>query len=81
MNGDSRAFHRRLTGGANPPDAASNVARRLLKGAPMSTRHLARILALSLLFASGIFVAACNTVEGAGEDIQEAGEGIEDAAD
>ena len=34
---------------------------------------------LALLLAIG--TTACNTVEGAGEDIQAAGEAIEDAAD
>lgn len=32
------------------------------------------------LVASGIFVAACNTVEGVGEDVQSAGEAVEKAA-
>ena len=40
-------------------------------------------LALSflLLSVSSLFLAGCNTVEGAGKDIQEVGEEIEDAAD
>jgi predicted small secreted protein len=33
------------------------------------------------LFAAGLFVlAGCNTIEGAGKDIQKAGEKLEDAA-
>lgn len=38
------------------------------------------ILAL-LLLSGSLFVAACNTVEGAGRDVQSAGEAVEDAAD
>ncbi len=40
------------------------------------TIGLALLLAVLLLNAVG-----CNTIEGAGEDIEAAGEGIEDAAD
>lgn len=32
------------------------------------------------LFAS-LFIAACNTVEGAGRDVEDAGEAVQDAAD
>jgi predicted small secreted protein len=46
------------------------------------TRRIALFLMLALFIASfGIAVTGCNTVEGAGEDIGEAGEAIEDAAD
>lgn len=39
-------------------------------------------LVASLLLAYGAFLfIGCNTVEGAGEDIEAAGEGISDAAD
>ena len=40
----------------------------------------ARLLAV-LMFPALLFISACNTVEGAGEDIQSAGEAVEDAAD
>lgn len=40
-------------------------------------RKLAAALCLALLFGS---LTACNTVEGAGKDVQKAGEEIEDAA-
>jgi predicted small secreted protein len=44
-----------------------------------------RILKASLLFivllAGCMSVMACNTVEGAGQDIEEGGEAIQDAAD
>lgn len=39
----------------------------------------ARLLA-ALLFPALLFVSACNTVEGAGEDMQSAGNAVEDAA-
>ena len=38
-----------------------------------------KILA-ALLLTGSLFVAACNTVEGAGRDVQSAGEAVEDAA-
>lgn len=38
-----------------------------------------KILAV-LLLSGSLFVAACNTVEGAGKDVQSAGEAVEDAA-
>ena len=40
-----------------------------------------RLFIASLLFGSSLLVAACNTVEGAGKDVQSAGEAVEDAAD
>lgn len=41
-----------------------------------------RLIALMLLalFSAG-FVTACNTMEGAGQDVQKVGEKVEDAAD
>lgn len=33
------------------------------------------------LLAGGLALAGCNTVEGVGEDVQSAGEAVEDAAD
>ena len=33
------------------------------------------------LVAGGLALTACNTVEGVGEDVQSAGEAVEDAAD
>ena len=40
-----------------------------------------RMLAAAVALVFVLQLAACNTVEGAGEDIEEAGESIEDAAD
>jgi predicted small secreted protein len=38
-----------------------------------------RIVTLALV-AGGLLVAACNTVEGAGKDVQSAGEAVENVA-
>ncbi len=38
------------------------------------------LLTLSVLFSTAI-LGGCNTMEGAGRDVEEAGEGIQDAAD
>lgn len=43
------------------------------------TRHKA--FALLTLLATVLILAGCNTVEGAGKDVERAGEGIQDAAD
>ncbi|HEV2748387.1 MAG TPA: entericidin A/B family lipoprotein [Allosphingosinicella sp.] len=40
-------------------------------------RKIIAVIALS----SSLVLAACNTVEGAGRDVQSAGEAVEDAAD
>jgi predicted small secreted protein len=40
-----------------------------------------RLLALALLTGSISTLTACHTVEGAGKDIQDAGQAVEDAAD
>ncbi|EQA99626.1 putative small secreted protein [Sphingobium wenxiniae] len=39
-----------------------------------------KILA-ALLLTGSLMIAACNTVEGAGRDVQSAGEAVENAAD
>jgi predicted small secreted protein len=39
-----------------------------------------KILAIFVV-SSSLALAACNTVEGVGEDVQSAGEAVEDAAD
>ncbi len=39
-----------------------------------------KILAV-LLLSGSLMIAACNTVEGAGQDVQSAGQAVEDAAD
>lgn len=40
-----------------------------------------RTLFASLLLGSSLLIAACNTVEGAGKDVQSAGQAVENAAD
>jgi len=42
----------------------------------MKLRHYSWLALLAFVFATG-----CNTIEGAGEDVQEAGEGIEKGAE
>jgi predicted small secreted protein len=36
---------------------------------------------VALAFAMGVSLTACNTIEGAGQDIQKGGQKLEDAAD
>ena len=44
------------------------------------TNMTKKILAV-LLLSGSLMIAACNTVEGAGQDVQSAGQAVEDAAD
>jgi predicted small secreted protein len=46
----------------------------------MSRKILSPLIAFAAL-AGAISVAACNTVEGVGEDVQEAGEAVDEAAE
>ncbi len=41
---------------------------------------MTRTLFATLLLGTSLFLAACNTVEGAGRDVQSAGEAIENTA-
>lgn len=41
---------------------------------------IAFVFTLAVLSVSGLSLGACNTVEGAGQDIEEAGETVEGAA-
>lgn len=36
---------------------------------------------LALLGFTGVTLAGCNTIEGAGEDVEQIGEGVQDVAD
>ncbi|SEG07711.1 entericidin A/B family lipoprotein [Marinobacterium lutimaris] len=47
----------------------------------MKKRMISPLLALMLVFAGGFALSGCNTIEGAGKDIEKAGQKIEDAAD
>lgn len=48
----------------------------------MPIRHLLRWSLLAVVFGSMLTVmTACNTMEGAGRDVENAGDAIEDAAD
>ena len=42
---------------------------------------MTRKLITALLLSGSLFVAACNTVEGAGRDLESAGTAVKDAAD
>ena len=42
---------------------------------------MAKKIITALLLIGSLMVAACNTVEGAGRDVQSAGKAVEDAAD
>ncbi|ETI65547.1 entericidin EcnAB [Sphingobium sp. C100] len=42
---------------------------------------MAKTILTALLLTGSLMVAACNTVEGAGRDVQSAGQAVEDAAD
>jgi len=42
---------------------------------------MVRKIAAVLLLTTGLAVAACNTVEGAGKDVSSAGRAVSDAAD
>jgi predicted small secreted protein len=45
-------------------------------------RKLARLIGMALVVLMGIlFAVGCNTIEGAGRDIEAGGEAIQDAAD
>ena len=47
----------------------------------MMKRFVCFIVVLTLLALVGMSLAGCNTVRGAGKDIQRGGQAIEDAAD
>jgi entericidin B len=49
-------------------------------GEPM-TSIMFRLIAVGLAISAMIVFAGCNTVEGAGQDIQAGGRALEDAAD
>jgi predicted small secreted protein len=44
-------------------------------------QRLKIVLGLLLFMFAGTALTACNTLEGVGEDVQDAGEAVEDAAD
>lgn len=41
---------------------------------------LTRIMILLLMFSGAVWLVGCNTIEGAGEDIQAVGHGVSDSA-
>jgi predicted small secreted protein len=63
-------------------EAAEMTSRIKLPGAKSKTDALSAVLAFAAaLFASSLLLGACNTVEGMGDDAEEAGEEVEDAID
>lgn len=52
---------------------------RVLNGADLDIRKL--MLGLALATFSVVALSGCNTMEGAGEDVESAGEAIQDGAD
>ena len=47
----------------------------------MKKRMISPVLALMIMFVGGAVLSGCNTIEGAGKDIEKAGQKIEDAAE
>lgn len=46
-----------------------------------SSKYVHRLLTLALLLIASTQLVACNTMEGAGRDVERGGEAIQDAAD
>lgn len=42
--------------------------------------NIAKILTMAFIAISGLSISACNTIEGAGQDVENAGEAVQDAA-
>lgn len=47
----------------------------------MKKRMISPVIALMMMFVGGVVLSGCNTIEGAGKDIEKAGQKIEDAAE
>jgi predicted small secreted protein len=56
-----------------------NTTEQVLTESSRRTR-LGALLAAALLAITGVSLTGCNTTEGVGEDVEAAGEGIQDAA-
>lgn len=62
-------------------EGLSRVVEGLLEGAPMTERlTFARAALAALVLAASVGVVGCNTLRGAGQDIEAGGGAIEDAA-
>lgn len=59
--------------------AARRQARKLFQEEPMTSTNLVRIIPAAAVVALGI-LAGCNTVEGAGKDVERGAEKVQDAA-
>jgi predicted small secreted protein len=64
------------------PAAGSPLSRRIARpsGSVFEETIMTRKILAALLLTGSLMVAACNTVEGAGKDVQSAGEAVENAA-
>ncbi|TCK08697.1 entericidin A/B family lipoprotein [Marinobacterium mangrovicola] len=47
----------------------------------MKKRMISPVIVLMMMFVGGVVLSGCNTIEGAGKDIEKAGQKIEDAAE
>jgi entericidin B len=61
-------------------DDSRRLARQRRQETEMQSDRFRMFLAAALLAAGSLTLGACNTMEGAGKDIQKGGEKIEDAA-
>jgi len=57
------------------------TSRIKLPGARAEVRPSALLSFAAVLLASALFVSGCNTLEGMGDDVEEAGDEVEDATD
>jgi predicted small secreted protein len=57
------------------------MGRIKLPGAEVDVRTSAFLSLAAVLLASTLFVAGCNTAEGVGDDVEEAGDEVGDALD
>lgn len=65
----------------NPHRSHGSLAMIATQGVSPMRSIKRTIVLLAVLTLAGVLTTACNTMKGAGEDIEAAGEGIQDAAD
>lgn len=71
----------RISGNEACDRALSSSSAHLAESEQTERYIMARKLLAALILGSSMLVAACNTVEGAGKDVQSAGKAVEKAAD
>jgi predicted small secreted protein len=67
--------------GSSAEEAATMTSRIKLPGAKAEVRSSALLSFAAVLLASTLFLSGCNTAEGVGDDVEEAGDEVEDAID